>query len=1385
MERDTQGDAHSPGSDFYNDASTNAPTADHPSASGVPAPTELTPDRSESLVHAEALSDVDDGDSSVDMDVSEPSRSPTPEPAYEGCALPGQPEQPGEAVDSAVHAGAKRKLSDAIDPLDALEQSLEDNSKKPRWLESPNSAPDARPSPAERCPVQLWQQVFLRLSPAVLSRCLCVSKTFNRYLTTTKADPTISKKDAKKIRILDSDTIWAEARKAYFPNMPRPLLQHTELQMLQLIGSKHCQFCGRVPLPVLASNPYNAGPGPDGLRVIWPFRIRACGPCFEQRTIKDVDFMVITSVNLLRLGLPHAFRTPDLHFVPDIQRHLPGGIPQHSGISKVYYQPDVDAIAAEFEDVKGYGNGAAEEWRKGLDTKGRERMADASRWEKWESQIGFGADLAQVLREYDLPSFPRHVEGTQSKAAGVSPPITNPPFMANGPHALPQPVHVFPKGFTPTFGTSTTTGHLTPRTLRNAHNIEEARAARKSEIERRCLELEPPLEPKVLPFMDSFNAAMQITTPMNDAQWEMLKPRLLSQREAAELMVHKRAEQLAALEAAIPATVHDDSFTKPAREVYDQKYEDAQEPLRQRLGEYAEDYITIHWSGGQNLDGNSAPLFAVGALQHVWDRYLEDKQADNLPVHGQIANLSLDQGSPAPEPFLSLDNMKWVFDNKIRGLVGPHYQHLFICANCEEERNPKWFAFESLIQHYGAKHTTAFSQGNIVVHWQTAQWPDKPPFHLKPEKWIKAARRMAEYRPYARARNTLQQRTVRDVPHMPAASSVLLSDNPLFSSGAQQSSASNGYFAGPPHGQPPMPWVPQRNSSYAAEPPQQTKHMSYDAQLYKLATDAREVWDTLASTADLLECIRMQTVLYHVTVRFQERFYQKPTLDLLTDALATNSSMRPLKNAHGLACKICVASQTDGSAEYQSYYARIRNVKLYHIASLVTHFKIAHQPQEVMSHLDWSRDMIELPETQLISDVIRTPGMDDEKLKLVAQAFPTAFSSPLPKIGTVTEQSADVRSDSGLANRLLSRLNKDKQKPSKKKRNQTNGVSGRDISEDAVIPPAEDEYDPRRPVYAQDQVVDPARFDTDLARKPSGTASLSAASAPSVGLTPEALAALNNLTAVKPQQQEPDGFDRSPSVGRAEPMPAKPAFAPDISAILATLTGKLPAQTATPPATVDNRSGSAPQFPPTQTPYAVPQTSPASYRPESRRSSGRQERGYYAAPEPSPRHDPVDLRAALVRNSIHFEQNQHARAQTQTSFYTAPSAPRSPPRYREVDEGSQPYYQQPYPPAHNPLAFSYVQMQPQHGQQAPVQYHYEPQPAYKPLYVDKYGRQVELIPIDSAPAPVQYVPHPHEQQQHQYGQPQQSAYAAQQPSLYQHGYGQPVYYEQTPQPRYG
>ena len=199
-----------------------------------------------------------------------------------------------------------------------------------------------------------------------------------------------------------------------------------------------------------ATTPFNAGPGPDGLRVVWPFGIRACGRCIESNTLKvgqtdsrlsftlpliilqDVQILVSGAASL-RIGLPYIFLTPDLHFIPEVQRQLPGGIPSHLRVAKVYFNEDTNTIIRGFESAKGFGDGAAEEWRKGLYTKGKAAMADAARWEKWEGQMRLGSDLSQVLREYDLSSFPHHLQEMQSRSAGSN--GAQPAMVMNGEQA--------------------------------------------------------------------------------------------------------------------------------------------------------------------------------------------------------------------------------------------------------------------------------------------------------------------------------------------------------------------------------------------------------------------------------------------------------------------------------------------------------------------------------------------------------------------------------------------------------------------------------------------------------------------------------------------------------------------------------------------------------------------------------------------------------------------------------------------------------------------------------------------------------------------------------------------------------------------------------------
>lgn len=114
----------------------------------------------------------------------------------------------------------------------------------------------------------------------------------------------------------------------------------------------------------------------------------------------------------LRLGLASAFRTRLGHFVPDIVKQTQGML-GHLGVMRTYHKRDLEAITSEFDDVRAYGEGTADEWRKGLAQTGKDAMADASRWERWENNLPLGTVLADLLREYDPSSFPRYVQGLQ------------------------------------------------------------------------------------------------------------------------------------------------------------------------------------------------------------------------------------------------------------------------------------------------------------------------------------------------------------------------------------------------------------------------------------------------------------------------------------------------------------------------------------------------------------------------------------------------------------------------------------------------------------------------------------------------------------------------------------------------------------------------------------------------------------------------------------------------------------------------------------------------------------------------------------------------------------------------------------------------------------
>lgn len=268
-----------------------------------------------------------------------------------------------------------------------------------------------------------------------------------------------------------------------------------------------------------------------------------------------------------------------------------------------------------------------------------------------------------------------------------------------------------------------------PRIERNIRDVNEAKANRRAEIERRCMEFDPPLLPNVLNHMESFQAAIQISTPLTDSAWEVLKPRLLAQRGIAERREHDRFVQSQLFQVKFEERRQQELQSKETKEALDREWDDIQAPIRDRISLYADEIIREKWSGGRAVTKDTSPRFAADVLLYVRERFYADVAQENAAIRAAGQTVELDHPDRPPTRKLILENMKWVFDSKIKPLTEHFQKELFLCNGCDS--NFKFYGFEGVIQHYAAKHTNTLSMGSVVVHWRS-EWPEHPPFHPNP-----------------------------------------------------------------------------------------------------------------------------------------------------------------------------------------------------------------------------------------------------------------------------------------------------------------------------------------------------------------------------------------------------------------------------------------------------------------------------------------------------------------------------------------------------------------------------------------------------------------------------------------------------------------------------
>lgn len=138
-------------------------------------------------------------------------------------------------------------------------------------------------------PSEILQHVFTFVDPISLGRLLSVNHTFRSLVDPACPLPQRSSNQPKLLPLRRQDLIWAMSRKTFFLGFPKPMERMTELDMWRLVWGSSCQYCGKKPTesqPFSPPEPWNSGPGVEGVRPIWPFRVRSCGSCLHPRLIK-------------------------------------------------------------------------------------------------------------------------------------------------------------------------------------------------------------------------------------------------------------------------------------------------------------------------------------------------------------------------------------------------------------------------------------------------------------------------------------------------------------------------------------------------------------------------------------------------------------------------------------------------------------------------------------------------------------------------------------------------------------------------------------------------------------------------------------------------------------------------------------------------------------------------------------------------------------------------------------------------------------------------------------------------------------------------------------------------------------------------------------------
>ncbi|KAJ4272341.1 hypothetical protein NW762_001054 [Fusarium torreyae] len=947
----------------------------------------------------------------------------------DGVQMADEPDyEPSDASSYDPAAALLDTISQSNAPSKKRRQSIDSTDlqqpKKVRLQEADSPSPQSLVTDrAKQAPAEIWQYIFTFVPPRDLGRLLAVNKLFHAFLSPFIADVSPSHSVVpSSLPPLKPEAIWQASRRLFWPRMPAPLKGRSEVQMWRLICSVSCQFCGsksQKKSQSLNNEGWRSGPGLNDVCPIFPFCVFTCGSCLRKKGIKEIDLLLSSSFpSFLLPALPPVFVDADMHIISPRAMQM-GVVPQGTQVTKVFWSEHVDQIKTEFEQVKALGSAAAEEWIKGLEIRGKQALVDASRWDKWANAGG----MAQIR----MPKFTPKPE-VPIPAASL-PPI--PPSNQTSSDAVKQgdeqegnvPDTNGKPGPTVQLDASSQQSRTPSQQKRTKEEVAQLKAQRRADIERRAMLLDPPLTSNVLAHIPSFQAALQLITPLDDDAWELLKPRLLAQRSEAEL---REKQSIANVQALQDKLVKKETAKKPAREpreVPDQEWDDIQGPVRARISAYADEIIQ-GWNNGAHVKRKNCPQYAADVLLYVRKRFYAEVAKDTAAI---IAAGKQPIVEPPEGPWtqrLTLENMKWIFDVKVKSRTEPMRKELFLCNGCLGGNGTlKYFGLEGVLQHYAAKHTTALSLGNVVVHWR-AEWPEVPPFCPDLRAKEKAyygndtssslpstgSSSQATYPGFQGGPPTGYAPPVYGaeaqappLPHYGSASAYSMppygqggahaygmpyssttyqepaayaSYPPPFSSGMVYSShdQSNGYTA-PPASAPSV-------FGYGAYPSHHDRNNStstgnsHRVRLDTIVKRAHDVWSIIGTNKKIPPAVRAYAVFHHVARIFEETYGETVSLSMFTDAMMNRGKLRPMRQLNGVSCQACEDNPT------------------FHLPQLAKHFRKEHvelPESRRLPPMDWRTHMIKLPEEERLAVLADKLRENPLAYAVVKEAIPWAF----------------------------------------------------------------------------------------------------------------------------------------------------------------------------------------------------------------------------------------------------------------------------------------------------------------------------------------------------------------------------------------------------------